>query len=1017
MKYLSLLLVSLFIASAFAVDDTLTNVPEIIGTFSQVDRDLRARSDAARRSASTSGCLDYYEEINNAGASLSLAGSWNVQLDPKDEGLAQTWFAAAHPFAGSMAMPGTTDEAGLGTPAKKPNSVLRGLQRKVTYEGAVWFRRSIEIPADWAGKVVTLELERVLWESRVWLDGKEMGMENSLSTPHWFTLSGCTPGPHELVVRVDNRKQIEIGKSHAYIDDTQTKWNGIVGRIELHAEPLVRITTLWLNPDPAKPSVRVNLENGTDKSVTGMVMISLASSPKTTAVDVSVNAPPGESSMEIPLDKWGPLPKWDEFHPNLSSVQFQLKTSLGEQTRELAVGLRTIQRDGQILRINGRPLFLRGTHEGCSFPLTGYPPMDVAGWRAVFKEVKLWGLNHVRFHSYCPPEACFTAADEEGVYLQIELPLWVGKIGAAGDEKRTAWIHSEAMRILTRYGNHPSILMMALGNELEGEFSYLGPLVQELQKLDPRRLYSLTSNRLYARIPANAGKPGGPVLADDFKVERLVKVGLRGQSYFNSEPNTVINFRGALKGERWPVITHEAGQWCVFPNMAEIPKYTGVLRPVNLEAIQQDLKGKGMLEQAADFTRCSGKLSFELDKQELELAMRSHPLSGYQLLDLHDYPGQGTAHVGLLDSFWQSKGFATPEQFREACAPVVPLALLPKRVFTAGETLAIKVEGVNYSEGPLHDITPVWTLVSGSGQPLLNGKLASVELPVGAGIPLGEIQGTVPDVAKATEAVLQIRLPGEDAGSPSGKPALQGADHVVGRASREAGAWGGGDCMNSWRIWIYPATKSSENKADVLTTSFNDALARLQQGRRVLYCPPRQGIKAQHDVVFLPAFWSPVYFSKQAGTLGLLIHPEHPALADFPTAEHSDWQWWYPLEHTAGAVVLDGVNSKLKPVVQVIPSFSHVQKLGMIFEARVGEGRLLVCTIDLTGGFEADPVRRQLRESLFAYLAGTLTDDCAVLTEPELGALFQEAATGAAQGSKPAWSKDLEPPKASKASH
>ncbi|MEI8342419.1 MAG: glycoside hydrolase family 2, partial [Verrucomicrobiota bacterium] len=408
-------------------------------------------------------------------------------------------------------------------------------------------------------------------------------------------------------------------------------------------------------------------------------------------------------------------------------------------------------------------------------------------------------------------------------------------------------------------------------------------------------------------------------------------------------------------------------------------------RPVNLEAIQQDLKDKGMLDQAADFTRCSGKLSFELDKQELELAMRSHPLSGYQLLDLHDYPGQGTAHVGVLDSFWQNKGFASPEQFREACAPVVPLALLPKRVFTSGDNLSIKVEGVNYSESPLHNITPVWTLVSGSGQPLLNGKLASVEIPIGAGVPLGEIQGTVPNVVKATEAVLQIRLQGTDR-------------------------------MNSWRIWIYPAaSKSAENKDDVITTSFNETLARLQQGRRVLYCPPHQGIKAQHDAVLLPAFWSPVYFSKQAGTLGLLIHPDHPALADFPTADHSDWQWWYPLEHTAGAVVLDGVNPKLKPIVQVIPSFARLQKLGMIFEARVDNGRLLVCTIDLTGGGETDPVRRQLRLSLLAYLSKPLTGDSAALSDSELGTLFQEVVAGPAEGSKPAWSKDQEPPPANKA--
>jgi len=912
----------------------------------------------------------------------SLAGRWQIRLDPKDLGISQDWTDPQVSFAQSISLPGTTDQARLGTPCRAEPEIskagLAGLTRKFSYIGPAWYRRTIEIPKEWKEKRITLFLERVIWESRVWLDGQEIGHQNSLSTPHEFDLSSIQPGKHDLLLRIDNRQQFDVGRSHAYIEDTQSIWNGVVGKIELRATPSVWIDQVHLNPDPAKPSVDIRLGNRTGKAGSGNLLIRISGANNTSEKSVPVKWVAQGDTITLPFDFAGKLPVWSEFHPNLHHLSLTLHSEDGQDTRELSFGLRKIARSGMSITLNDLPVFFRGTHEGCSFPLTGYPPMDVEGWRRIFKILKQWGLNHMRFHSYCPPEACFTAADEEGIYLQPELPLWTGKLDAPGDDKRVAWVREEAHKVIETYRNHPSMVLFCLGNELQGNFRFLQDLLGELKRRDPSRLYTMTSNRLWLLdAPAKLGETNMPPLVDDFLVERAFwnkkeKDGMRGQTFFAEPPNTSIDFSQTLQRSPLPLLTHEIGQWNAFPNLAEIPKYTGVLRPINLEAIRDDLKKNGLLTQAADFTRASGKFCSELYKQELELALRSTPLSGYQLLDLHDYPGQGTAHVGLLDSFWDPKGFAQPGPFREACSPIVPLIRLPKRVYTSDETLSAKLEFVNYLEKPISNVSPQWEIKTSSGKFIGEGKLGPMNLPLGATIPAGTLTSSLSAVTEPTEATIRINAP-------------------------EACA------MNSWKIWIVPAQPKVDFSNVLVTSSLTGAQASLSKGGTVLYLPTLGSIRQRQDTSFLPAFWSPVYFTNQAGTMGLLIQNKHPALADFPTEEYCNWQWWSLLTPCAGSVVLDQVKS-IQPIVQTIDAFSRNQKLGLIFEVKVGSGRLLVCSANLSG--DLDPMRRQMRASLIRYLSGPTPSNLIKLSESELSALFcEESHTSGSEK----WSKDLEP--------
>ena len=924
---------------------------------------------------------------------LPLQGTWGVRLDPKNIGLSQNWISPETTFTESIPLPGTTDEAGLGTPLRKEPELskegLSRLERKNSFLGPVWYRRSIDIPADWKEKRLTLFLERVLWESRVWIDGKEVGREDSLSTPHQFDIiRHATPGKHSLVIRVDNRQLKDVGRSHAYIEDTQSIWNGIVGRIEIQATPKVWIDNVRMNPDPEAPSAEITLGNISGKAGSGVLIGKIADDGhqmQEVRLPVTWDAAGGHVSM--PLTAARNLPPWSEFHPHLFNLQVTLENpAQGNAFKSVPFGLRKISHDGPSLRLNDLPVFLRGTHDGCSFPLTGHPPMTVEEWKKIFRIVKSWGLNHMRFHSYTPPEACFEAADEEGVYLQVELPLWTGDLGKKGDDARVKWVRDEASSILRNYGNHPSFLLMSLGNELHGQYPFMQKLLQELKTADPRRLYTMTSNRLWVvDAPEKAGEPGGPARADDYLVERaLVKNGikqsLRGQGFFNEEPNTTVDFSQTLRGTTLPLITHEVGQWDVFPNLAEIPKYKGVLRPLNLEAIRNDMKKNGMIDQAADFTRASGKFSAELYKQELELALRSQPLAGYQLLDLHDYPGQGTAHVGLLDSFWDSKKLVEPLWFRESASPVVPLLRMPKRVYTAGETFTGDLEFVNFLENPIAKVSPRWEITSAKGEKIGSGTLSPVSLPVGAGIKAGSISCPLASVANPTRALVRISAP-------------------------EAGA------TNSWNVWILPQTGTNEPHADgvLVTSSLDQALRGLHQGGNVLYTPTKEAIRMRQETSFLPSFWSPVYFTNQPGTMGLLIQDKHPALADFPTEDHTDWQWWSILTPSPGAVVLDQVHVG-KPIVQVIDSFSRNQKLGLVFEGKVGTGHLMVCSADLSGNALKDPIRRQLRSSLVSYLEKPMPRQLPALTQPELELLFRDPPAHPLKGADGTWSKDLEPP-------
>ncbi len=895
---------------------------------------------------------------------IHLDGIWAVSLDSLDIGETNQWHSKSTNEWQSIELPGSLAEQYLGNDVtvnthwtgnmwndsawytdktmeqyRQPGNVKVSfwLTPNKEFYGPAWYRREIEIPESWQENHIHLFLERPHWETMLWVNGQKVGLRNTLGTPHEYDLTEFLKvGSNQLTIRVDNRiKSINPGlDAHSISDNTQSNWNGIVGQMKLVSLPKISLAEVQVYPDMQKKQVTVKAQisgmTDKDEAVLKVFATSETSGEQLNTV-VRIIDGVNEGIVELVYSMGDKPLLWDEFSPNLYTLTLQLESDQGTTKKDISFGMREFKVDGKRFAINGRPVFLRGTLECAIFPLTGYPPTNVDDWRRILSIIKEHGLNHMRFHSWCPPEAAFTAADELGVYLQVEASAWT----TIGDgEPIDEWIYKEAESIISNYGNHPSFVMMAYGNEPSGknQNEYLWNFVNHMKALDSRRLYT-----------SGAGWP----LLDNLdyfnhKGPRIQGWAQELNSIINAEPpQTMFDYDDLIQQTPIPYVSHEMGQWCVFPNFKEMSKYTGVLQPKNFEIFKETLEANKMGDLADSFHLASGKLQAICYKADIEAALRTKDMAGFQLLDLHDFPGQGTALVGVLDPFWDSKEYITPEEFRRFSDVTVPLVRLNKRVFTNNEIFVADAEVAHYGSTPLKQVTPTWQLVAGT-EVFAEGKLSTTNIPIGNGTNLGEISVGLGQLKQPTKLRLEINVLSD---------------------------------TNTWDVWVYPEYKeeiADELDYKVVQKLDKGTLDYLERGGRVLLNINKGDIAPDKGgdigVGFSSIFWNTSWTNGQKPhTLGILCDPDHPALSEFPTEYHSNWQWWDAMSHS-NAIVLDDFPPELSPIVRIIDDWFENRRTALIFEVKVGEGKLLFSGVDLHTRLDKRLEAQQLRYSLERYI-------------------------------------------------
>lgn len=867
---------------------------------------------------------------------MDLSGLWRFQLDPMGFGKTPGSELYLRKLTETIVLPGSTDEGGKGI----QNFVehVDRLSRKFEYCGQAWYQRDVLIPADWKDKEIILSLERCHWETAVFVDGKPVATDECLSTPNRFILTKqLTPGVHTLTLCVDNRLKYPMDQwGHGTTEYTQTNWNGVAGRIELIAKAARYIRKMDIYPDINTKKIKVRLAFN-DAGTSGNGNLSLRVMEKggkevgTVHLPVSFSGKSDVVEHEMVLGK--EIKLWDEFSPSLYQLEVVLDTESGKDSCRSVFGMRRVEQGKHHVRLNGRNIHLRGVLDCAVFPLTGYPSTDVKDWKRIFHTVKDYGMNHVRFHSWCPPEAAFDAADELGLYLQVELPMWIKDVGKY--PARRDFFEKEMYAILDEYGNHPSFILFCNGNENEGDFAVLEDLVKKGQAYDSRHLYSASTARTHVK-------------ADQYYTSHVTEKGWI--TVYEGKPSTDWD-RSRESAIDVPVIAHETGQRCMYPNFREMKKYAGVLEPRNFRIYRERLTRNGMLHQADDFFQATGAHTVLQYKEVNEALLRTATSGGFQLLGLSDFPGQGSAFVGILDAFWESKGLVTPEKYRESCAPIVLLARFPKRTYMNEEDFVAKLGIYHFGPEVIRKGRLLWELKSENGEIVKRGQLAHKEIPLSTVDSLGKVRIPLGEIASAGKYTFKASI--------------------------------AGTVCNEWDIWVYPSHRQAASEGYKYVRQWDKAKELLLRGENVLLipdsCPGRKTRFASH-------FWNPIMFNWAPMIVGTRIEHRHPAFGDFPTSYYADWQWWDILNH-ATAVDLTDMYA-LTPVIQSIDTYEVNRKLGISFETQVGKGKLFVLCVDPVEDIEKRPAMQQLLLSVRNYVSSDRFAPAITLQPYELDALF-----------------------------
>lgn len=850
---------------------------------------------------------------------IDLSGQWQVKLDAEK----QETMPQAYPE--TMMLPGTTSAAGLGMP--NPAKERGCLTDAYRFEGAVWFMRTFTA-GDWTGEQTMLTLERTR-KTTVYLDGRPIGHQESLCTPHRYFLPPVHAGEHTLVIRVDNTDYPTRG-GHLTSPDTQSNWNGITGEISLTVAHTL-LTDLTVRPDLRRGCLRVHGHIiGAPDGVAGIVL-------------------PGQMEHLLPyrrgvLDGECPLKGneafWDEAHPEIHTISIDLDGDVYETT----FGLRDVRTLGRRLLINGRETFLRGKVDNLLYPKTGYTPTDVASWMTILGIAKEYGINHYRYHTACPPDAAFTAADLLGVYMAPELPFWgtVAEEGEEGyDERERDFLFQEGFRILREYGHHPSFLWLSLGNELWGSKDVLNRMMRAYREADDTKLYSSGANN-YQFVP--------DVLDEEnvFVGVRLGRERLIRGSYAmcdapqgivqTTAPESVSNYDASIVPETLgqsgeagkvqiqygtgvkevdaqsadalipdvPVISHEVGQYVFYPDFSEIPHYTGPLKPRNIEAMRENLERAGLYGEHEAFFRQTGHLAVDCYKREIETLLRSREVSGFQLLDLQDYTGQGTALVGVLNAMMENKGLISAEEWREFCAGTVVLGEFASFTGMMGEDIRFDVQISECDPEKQHTCIRC-TLMDGERE------LYACDVTPGAR------QGRLTDAVSVT-------FPAE-----CYREAMQ--ERITGLTVVLTLADG---TRNHYQIWLIPPidiriTREGIEK-DGRMVAFVSAEEKADGAAIVV--PSAEG---QLPAEYCTDFWCyPMFRSISesmgkpvpVGTMGLSIDTASPLLKRFAQEDYTT-PAWYAILQTAHVQRLP---ADIRPAVQMIDNTERCARLGILYQ-------------------------------------------------------------------------------------
>jgi beta-galactosidase len=665
---------------------------------------------------------------------LDLSGEWEFRMDPEDRGRAERWFEADTAFDRKIRVPGAWNAEGVAFESERllreyeerrlNGTNLPGADRESqklfsVFPGPAWYRRTIEIPAGWRGRVPWLVFGGVHRAADVWVNGCFAGAHSSYLTPFRVDLSAWAKAGDRatVTVRVDARRNKAVDPLLGCLDTLDflyITWGGIHRPVTLEATGACRIEHVFAIPHVADSTVEVQVE----PAIPVELEVLDAGGDRVAR---------GASPLRIPDAKL-----WSPQSPALYTLRV---TAPGQDTVTTRFGMRELKVEGGRFVLNGRPLFLRGYGDDCIFPNTIAPPVDREEYRRRLSIARDFGFNYVRHHSWVPPPEYLDVADEMGMMVQPEFPIAYRWDLASTPEARQVYL-DEWRGVIKANRNHPSIVAWCMGNEQYDSFPEAPEMYRIARETDPTR----------AVIDSDGcGFKHQDRSTLDFLVVQFGEggsIGLGDGKY--SIPADV----------RKPVICHEMGYFVTLHDLSQIDLFRGGLRPYWLLATRELAGKQGVTGEYPKWLAASYRLQAACLKTNIEAARRSR-LSGMSVWLFQDYPN---CAEGVVDMFWRPKGLSAV-QFRVFNAPTVLLLDAPRRSYRTGETAELKILVSRFEDAPDDAAELRWGLWSGNRE-LQSGGRKGVRVTAEGVQDLLSVPVLMPAGPKAERLTFKVELAG-----------------------------------------------------------------------------------------------------------------------------------------------------------------------------------------------------------------------------------------------------------------
>ena len=915
---------------------------------------------------------------------VSLDGQWGFDVDPQDRGKEQEWFAPGKALSGRIQVPGCWQAEGIGLAEDQhpAEGLLGQTSLRHQYLGTAWYKRKFVLPRIWPAQQVWLKLGGVCPASEVWVNGQQVGATWQPALPVRLNITDAVRADAENDVTV---RVYEGNRGLGGWLNLNARWSGLYRPVEVEITRNTWVEDLWLIPDVGDSSVLARVAvasaDASSRPVAVSVSVANAKGGKALATATERSDLRGHGTVDVRVPIAEPH-LWSPSDPFLYRATVVLES--GEEVLNSVAdrfGLRRIETRGTEVYLNGHPIYLRGYGDDGYFPRTVCPETDGAVLRRQLETAKSYGFNYAYPCAYTPPEEFLDAADEVGMLLKVDAgsPLFFEREGRvpgqpAGEytEGQKSLIDEEWQGLLRWTQNHPSVIIYSPGSELPGSNPQLAHMYQTAKAKDSTRLVMSWSVRAGSTDLADAGPagthPSGRVHLDLEALAAGTKLPLLLHEYIGAE--TLCSY----------------DEEALYRDTPFVPEAAEHFRTVAARQGLRDEETRRLIANSRSVAAAAQKLC-------IEEARKASGIAGFSMWLFQDIPG---LPQGVVDAFWRSKG-ASPDAFRRFNSDTVVLVDDAdgqlRRCFWSGERVNMGILVSHFGPEPIRHAQLNWRIrAQADGKTLESGRAGEVDVACGDVKRVPEVAVRMPVVTTPTRGTLALRL-----------------------------AQGARTCSNEWEIRVLPKVSPTIAQGHVAVYDPGGTLGRirdafalpvaaqgawaqvviadrldaavldhLQGGGRVLLL--NSGQPEDEFLPSIPTCWMPHWEHTQLGReINATVIRPHPALGDFPDPGYCDLAFYNLISsvdaNRGRAIRLDELGVPIDPIIRV---FSERGSAAYLFEAQVGQGRLLATSLDFAGKVGVFPEASYLFGQLLRYCAGDAFQPRAALT--------MEALTAAAWG-------------------